>query len=153
MKSRCSNPNVPRWKDYGGRGIKVCKRWLESFEAFLEDVGARPEGTRGKRPLYSLGRIDNDGNYEPGNVAWQTPEEQNRNTRTSRLVKYRGVMMSIQSACAEAGITRGTFYARLRTGMSEHAALTAPDMTGRVKDGVLHPKKKSVTPPAGRSLR
>jgi hypothetical protein len=69
MRERCSNPNNDRWKNYGGRGIEVCERWLHSFENFLADVGARPEGT-------SLGRFGDEGNYEPGNVKWMTPAEQ-----------------------------------------------------------------------------
>jgi len=74
MRSRCSKPNNASYPRYGGRGITVCDRWLDSFAAFLADLGVRPEGK-------SLDRIDPDGNYEPGNVRWATPAEQQRHNR------------------------------------------------------------------------
>jgi hypothetical protein len=77
MRQRCHNPNTPRWDHYGGRGITVCARW-DSFENFLSDMGERPEGT-------SIDRINNDGNYEPGNCRWATSAEQMSN----RSKKYR----------------------------------------------------------------
>ena len=78
MKVRCTNPRSPGWKDYGGRGISVCERWLHSFQDFFADVGPRPSDR------HSIGRLENDGNYEPGNVAWQTAVEQRANRRDSR---------------------------------------------------------------------
>ena len=77
MKQRCANQNTPRYKDYGGRGIRVCNRWLK-FENFLEDMGEKPEGYR-----ISIDRIDNDGNYEPNNCKWSTPKEQASNRRNN----------------------------------------------------------------------
>ncbi len=78
MKWRCSSPLVHNWHRYGGRGIKVCEEWGQSFEAFFERVGPAPS------PRHSLGRIDNDGHYEPGNVSWQTASEQARNRWNSK---------------------------------------------------------------------
>lgn len=74
MRQRCNRPNHPAYKNYGGRGISVCPEW-SSFQTFLEDVGERPG------PEFSLDRIDNDGDYEPGNVRWATRSTQALNRR------------------------------------------------------------------------
>ncbi len=77
-KQRCGNPRHPRFADWGGRGIRVCDEWLHDFPAFLAHIGPRPG------PEFSLDRIDNDGDYEPGNVRWATRVEQRRNRRLNR---------------------------------------------------------------------
>jgi hypothetical protein len=74
MKARCYNPKSKFYSYYGGRGIKVCDRWLNSIENFIQDMGNRPKGT-------SLDRINNDGNYEPNNCRWATSKEQSNNRR------------------------------------------------------------------------
>jgi hypothetical protein len=74
MKQRCYNTNYNQYKDWGGRGIKICDRWLNSFENFLTDMGERPEGT-------TLDRKNNDGDYEPSNCRWATKSEQELNKR------------------------------------------------------------------------
>jgi hypothetical protein len=96
---RCTNTKNKRWKDYGGRGISVCQRWLDSFENFFADVGPRPS------PQHSLDRYpDNDGDYEPGNVRWATRQQQNGNTRKNIYVRHQGKRMCIAEFARAVGI-------------------------------------------------
>jgi hypothetical protein len=89
MVARCTNPKSTSYGNYGGRGVTVCERWRR-FSAFLEDMGERPEGL-------SLDRIDNDGNYEPGNCRWATNHEQRVNQR-SRPITH-GTWAGYQRGC------------------------------------------------------
>ncbi len=99
MKSRCLNPNNPGYDNWGGRGIIICGRWLgeNGFVNFLVDLGVRPKGK-------TLDRIDPNGNYEPGNVRWATPKEQNHNRRCSPAYIARVAANEIEAAeCADRG--------------------------------------------------
>jgi hypothetical protein len=92
MVRRCTNPKDAGWADYGGRGIRVCDRWLEDggVANFIADMGPRPT------PSHSLDRLNNDGDYEPANCAWTTKGEQSRNTRPKvRNIKYEVVLGDI----------------------------------------------------------
>lgn len=82
MISRCTNTKEERYKDYGGRGIMVCNRWLHSFENFFADMGQKPT------ELHSIDRINTNGNYEPGNCRWATDIEQARNKRNNIVIEH-----------------------------------------------------------------
>ena len=119
MKTRCSNPRTGYWENYGGRGIRVCTRWKESFEAFFADVGGIPG------PGFTLERIDNAKDYEPGNVRWATRKEQNRNTRTNRMLTFGGKTQCVGAWAEETGLG-GALGARLHRGWSVERALFTP---------------------------
>ena len=103
MKSRCSNPRLPNYSNYGGRGIKVCARWLNSFESFKEDMG------EGYKPSLSIDRKNNNGNYTKRNCRWVDLETQNMNKNTTlpKVRTPRG-MMHIKDAAKEFGFEYAT---------------------------------------------
>lgn len=118
MKERCGNPNDPGFKNYGGRGIEVCDRWQNSFVLFLNDVGRRAT------PDLSLERIDNDGDYEPGNVKWASWKEQANNRRSNHLIEINGEVKTLTQWSEHYGIASHSVFARLSRGWNEETALT-----------------------------
>lgn len=118
MKTRCTNRRRTAYKNYGGRGIKVCERWLY-FENFLADMGRRPGHGM------TIERINNDGDYEPGNCRWAPRREQNRNSRQNVHLKFMGERKIVAEWSAKTGIKSSTIRARLSAGWSVREALTA----------------------------
>ncbi len=108
MLTRCRNRNSKSWPLYGGRGISVCERWLK-FESFLSDMGDRPAGT-------TLERIDNDGNYEPGNCRWATIREQLLNRRNTVTMMVDGVRVPLSVVAERGGVSYTAAYQRYRAG-------------------------------------
>lgn len=120
MKQRCLLPTAPNYAMYGGRGISVCLRWRDSFEAFLGDMGERPS------PGHSIDRIDGNRGYEPGNCRWATAKAQARNTRTNRLLAHGGRTLPLAAWAEELGVGWTALDNRLRSGWSVERTLTTP---------------------------
>ena len=122
MKERCCTPGQDSYKHYGGRGIAVCDRWVNSFENFLEDMGRAPT------PDHTLDRFpDVNGNYGPGNVRWATPSEQARNKTTTIYADFNGEIKCVADWSEQYGIHIRTLRNRLMRGWSiEKALLTTP---------------------------
>lgn len=125
MKSRCydlKDKDYPRW---GGRGITVCNAWKTSFVEFFKDMGERPKG-------HTIDRIDNNGNYEPGNCRWAVQKTQSNNTRKNYYVEYQGRTQTAKQWAEELKLVEyKTLLYRLRTGWETHAALTTPSTIKR----------------------
>lgn len=121
MKKRCENPNGRQYPDYGARGIRVCERWSNDFEAFLNDVGDRPS------PTHQIDRFpNNNGNYEPGNVRWATPTQNARNTRRNVTIEFRGETRCLSEWSEIVGLSYHVLAQRLYAGWSVDRALTEP---------------------------
>lgn len=129
MLVRCRNPNYPRFWRYGGRGIRVCKRWL-TFANFLADMGKRPS------PDHSLDRIDNDGNYEPGNCRWASRLEQVNNCYSNVRITRDGVTRTLAEWARITGLKHATLWARVKVhGMSgADVLLPIEEMAARVRE-------------------
>lgn len=114
MRERCNNPNNSHYAAYGGRGIKVCASWQASFEAFLADMGERPEGT-------TLDRINPDGNYEPGNCRWADSKTQALNTTRNVIIEWQGQRRTLTEWASDMGITDSALAIRLERWPLERA--------------------------------
>jgi len=106
MKQRCTNPNSDSYVYYGLRGVRVCRRWLDSFENFFDDMGKRPAGC-------SLDRRDTDGNCTKKNCRWASRLEQENNKRNNRAISVDGSRMTIAEAARKFGINYQTLYHRI----------------------------------------
>lgn len=131
MRQRCQVPTNKQYKDYGGRGIKVCEKW-QNFEGFFEDMGLTPfEGA-------SIERNDTNGDYEKANVRWANREEQNNNTRKTVLYEYKGEKLPSRQLAIKYGINENTLANRLyKYGMTIEAAIETPVMDPRVSGALV----------------
>lgn len=131
MRNRCNNPNDDYYDNYGGKGVKVCKRW-DSFTNFLEDMGECPEG-------HTLDRRDNDGDYTPENCRWASSSEQAMNKSTTAMVEYNGELIKRRELAKRFGIDPDRLRQRLEMGWSVEKALTVeipPQVKWRVVVGI-----------------
>ncbi len=134
MKQRCTNPDNPAFRNYGGRGITVSERWIHSFDNFLADMGKRPSD------VHEIERRDNENGYCPDNCYWATPQQQARNKRTSRYFEHAGQRMILDDWAKQVGISRKTLTTRLRDGWSVARTLTEP---AGMSLGSNHHKRKT----------
>ena len=120
IKQRCFNPNYQEWEYYGGRGITMAPEWIDDFPEFFSHVGPRPGND------FSLDRINNDGDYEPGNVRWAKRATQSRNRRNAVIVTLNRVRMHLTDAIKKAPITMQTYRRRLKLGWTRDEAISIP---------------------------
>ena len=123
MRQRCNNPRHRSYPSYGGRGIKVCHRWENSFTDFLADMGKRPSKS------FTLDRVDNDAGYSPHNCQWATPKKQGRNKRSTHLISYNGEQQSIGEWARRLGMVKSTLARRLKRWSVEDAFTQPPSRT------------------------
>lgn len=121
MKNRCYNPNSRNYHRYGGRGIKVCDRWLgdDGFSNFLNDIGKRPNG-------YTIERVDYDGDYAPENCEWIPASEQSRNRSTVIWLTIDGVKDTFSGQCRRFGINKSIAHNRHKRGWDMEKSITTP---------------------------
>lgn len=119
MKDRCLNNKNQAFPHYGGRGIAVCDRWMESFDNFICDMGQRPAGM-------TLERVDNDKGYEPGNCIWATRKSQQRNRRANVKIEYKGKIVCLSELEEITGVRAATIRARMLRGASAEEAVGVP---------------------------
>jgi len=122
MKQRCTNPKKREYPHYGGRGIKVCEEWMNSFSAFYAHIGAKPSNK------HSLDRINVNGDYAPNNVRWATHQEQVDNTTVVRMVSIGERTQSISAWEREMGLSKGQVRAREASGWDLTEAILTPSV-------------------------
>ena len=122
MKKRCYDPTNENFKHYGGRGIIVCDRWIDSFENFFKDMGIKPS------LKHTIDRIDTNGNYSLENCKWSTPIEQGNNKRNCIILTMDSKQMTLKQACVMKNIPSGLVYNRVQHGWSIEEALNTPRM-------------------------
>lgn len=120
MRLRCTDPKHHAWPSYGGRGITVCQRWLDSVADFIADMGPKPS------PKHELDRIDNDRGYEPSNCRWATRKENDRNRRSNRILELGGERKTLAEWCERFGMRGDTVSWRLKIGWTVEQALKTP---------------------------
>ncbi len=120
IKLRCTSPSCDVYPYYGGRGIRICDRWMDDFDSFLLDMGPRPS------PLHTVERIDNDGHYEKSNCRWATRAEQMSNTRRNVYAVVNGEKVTLSEACRRLGLNLNGVRYRLRIGWTVDRALSEP---------------------------
>lgn len=140
IKNRCGNPNNNRYKDYGGRGIKMCDEWSRSFEAFYDWAIKN-----GYRDDLSIDRIDNDGDYTPENCKWSTIEQQSNNKRRTVFFEFLGVKKSLKQWTDFMGWSYEKHFARRRRGKDTFRQEEIEQIIEKLKkEGVLCPANQSV---------
>lgn len=125
MITRCTNPKRNNYHLYGGRGITVCERWRNSYEAFIADMGRAPS------EKHTLDRSDNNKGYSPDNCSWETMSRQARNRRTTRMITYQGRTMAASDWADELGVPLGLITSRLSRGWSVEKTLTLPSIKAK----------------------
>lgn len=121
MIDRCENPKDDSYYWYGARGISICAEWRNSFAAFVQYLGPKPSSE------HTIDRIDNDGNYEPGNVRWATREQQNRNKRNNHWIEIAGRNLLQADWAKIGGMLDGTLHTRVKVfGWDPEKAVTTP---------------------------
>lgn len=119
IRRRCTVESAPAYQNYGARGIYVCERWRQSFEAFRDDMGEPPPGA-------TLERVDNDGPYSPENCRWATRAEQASNRRVNKVVTWQGKTLNLSQWSRETGIHRNTLDKRYDKGFRGAELFAAP---------------------------
>jgi len=130
MMQRCYNENNPQYKDYGGRGIKVCERWLvnqknaQGFWNFVADMGTKPKNT-------TLDRKDNNEGYTPENCHWSTRSQQQRNRRNNIVITHNGETMVAEDWAKKLGIHKSTLLFRYHKGLPVEVVLSTQNYRGK----------------------